>query len=199
MNFKTFIYEQRYALSKSFCSSLIKKFEKDQRKGQGITGGGYRPEIKQSTDLIISSYDDYKREDDVLFKSLAKGIDKYEEINKKINPDMRLNPYPQIPILDSGYQMQRTKPGEFYTWHSDFGGFSKGIRLATYIWYLNDVEEGGETEFFDGTKIKPETGKLIIFPAYWNYLHRGVTPKKDIKYIITGWLLIRPEEVFPDG
>jgi Rps23 Pro-64 3,4-dihydroxylase Tpa1-like proline 4-hydroxylase len=62
-------------------------------------------------------------------------------------------------------------------------------RVLTYIWYLNDVDIGGETEFFGGKlKIKPETGKLLLFPACWTYPHKGCVPVSDNKYIITGWV-----------
>ena len=83
----------------------------------------------------------------------------------------------------NGFQIQRTKPDEGYAWHND----SCSQRLLTWIWYLNDVEEG-YTEFYDGFKVKPETGKLMIFPATWQYPHRGVPPKTGLKYICTGWV-----------
>jgi hypothetical protein len=55
------------------------------------------------------------------------------------------------------------------------------------MWYLNDVEEGGETEFFGNYKIKPETGKFVLFPATWTYPHAALVPRSGDKYIITGW------------
>jgi hypothetical protein len=66
-------------------------------------------------------------------------------------------------------------------------GNFKLIRLLTFIWYLNDVTDGGETEFING-KIKPKTGKLLIFPSSWNYYHKGNMPLSNDKYIITGWI-----------
>ena len=62
------------------------------------------------------------------------------------------------------------------------------MRKLTFLWYINDVEEGGETEFFGNHKIKPEAGKLILFPASWTFPHCGKMPISDDKYIITGWL-----------
>ena len=50
------------------------------------------------------------------------------------------------------------------------------------------IKNAGYTEFLDGTKIQPEAGKLVIFPATWMYVHRGVSPKKETKYICTGWI-----------
>ena len=53
---------------------------------------------------------------------------------------------------------------------------------------MNDGGEEGVTEFIDGTIITPKAGKLLIFPATWCYLHRGLPPKVGRKYIATGWL-----------
>ena len=59
-------------------------------------------------------------------------------------------------------------------------------RIVTFLFYLNDVEEGGETFFYNG-KVKPEAGKLILFPATWTYNHKGNMPISNDKYIVTGW------------
>ena len=85
--------------------------------------------------------------------------------------------------------MQKTSPGDFYDWHHDWMYHHGGVRTLTYIWYLNTIKDGGYTEFFNGTKVQPVTGKLLIFPATWTYMHRGFPPKSQSKYIVTGWLL----------
>ena len=55
--------------------------------------------------------------------------------------------------------------------------------------YLNDVSEGGETEFpMFGLKVKPEMGKTLIWPAEWTHAHLGAIVKTGKKYIITGWM-----------
>ena len=56
------------------------------------------------------------------------------------------------------------------------------------MWYLNDVEIGGETDFIN-FKIKPTTGKLVIFPSTWTYPHCANIPISNDKYIITGWFV----------
>jgi len=60
-------------------------------------------------------------------------------------------------------------------------------RIITFIWYLNNVEEGGET-LFEDFKIKPMEGSLLFFPATWTYPHSGAMPTSNDKYIITGWI-----------
>jgi Rps23 Pro-64 3,4-dihydroxylase Tpa1-like proline 4-hydroxylase len=90
---------------------------------------------------------------------------------------------------DSGFQIQRyTKDVGLYNFHNDFHIDGRGFRSLTYLFYLNDVEEGGETEFYNGLKIKAERGKLIFFPSSWNYVHKGNMPLSSNKYIITGWV-----------
>ena len=97
--------------------------------------------------------------------------------------------------------MKYLKNDGLYEWHNDFHLLGTSIgdaddksgtcRILTYLFYLNTIDEGGETEFIDGTKIKPEKGKLLIFPATWPYVHKGNMPVSSNKYIVTGWLLLK--------
>ena len=176
-----FIYIQKDALPRSFCNNVIQKFELDDRKRQGQVGSGVRLEIKRSCDLSITGKEDWKSYDEAFFKSLNNALKEY----------LRFIPeeYIQFKALgrfedDTGYQIQKTQPGDYYIWHHD----QTTSRLVTFIWYLNDVKYDGYTEFIDGTRIQPEAGKLIIFPATWDFLHRGVSPKTETKYICTGWV-----------
>jgi hypothetical protein len=60
-------------------------------------------------------------------------------------------------------------------------------RFISFFWYLNDVAEGGETEFVDLT-IKPEAGKLVIFPPLWMFPHKGNPPISNEKYLLSTYL-----------
>ena len=179
--FTDFIYIQKDALPRSFCDNVIQKFELDDRKRQGQVGSGVQLDIKRSCDLSITGKEDWKSYDEAFFKSLNNALKEY----------LRFIPeeYIQFKALgrfedDTGYQIQKTQPGDYYIWHHD----QTTSRLVTFIWYLNDVKDDGYTEFIDGTRIQPEAGKLIIFPATWDFLHRGVSPKTETKYICTGWV-----------
>ena len=186
--FEDLIYVQDNSLEPDFCKKVIEKFEKDDRKKKGLTGpdGEYKPDIKKSTDLKISGIDGWEEEDDVFFHSLQNGLKNYNDHCNNIH-SMLTFVYPNQ--SDTGYNIQRTKPGEFYIWHDDFT-YSNcyGARMVTFIWYLNDIEEGGYTEFVGGKKIQPKTGRLLLFPSSWEYVHRGYPPKNKTKYITTGWL-----------
>ena len=181
IDFSNFIYTERDALPRSFCNNVIEKFEQDDRKRQGQVGGGVCLEIKRSSDLSISELDDWKSYDQAFFKSLNGGLKKY--IRFLPEEYMKHRALSELGN-DTGYQIQRTQPNDYYIWHHD----QTTTRLVTFIWYLNDIKDGGYTEFIDGTRIQPEAGKLIIFPATWDFLHRGVSPKTETKYLCTGWV-----------
>ncbi|WP_133000081.1 2OG-Fe(II) oxygenase [Luteimonas arsenica] len=67
--------------------------------------------------------------------------------------------------------------------------------------YLNDGFDAGETEFlFQGRKIKPRTGDLLIAPTAFTHTHRGNRPEGGDKFIATSWILFqRAETLFPAG
>jgi hypothetical protein len=54
--------------------------------------------------------------------------------------------------------------------------------------YLNDVHDGGETEFLHQKVIVPaRKGLTLIWPADWTHVHRGIVSPTEEKYIIGGW------------
>ena len=170
-------------LTADFCQSVIQKFEADDRTEPGKTGDGLVPDVKQSQDLHITHLIDWKELDDVFYETLVKYTRSFysNDFFKDSGSD-----------YDQGFQIQRTTTDQIgYTWHHDFlvDVWSKRLahRYLTYIFYMNDVEEGGETEFWEGTKIQPKTGRLLLFSSDWHHIHRGCRPISNTKYIVTGW------------
>ena len=91
-------------------------------------------------------------------------------------------------------KIQKTLPTEgYHLWHVEHAkGFDNECRAAVFSIYLNDVEEGGETEFLHFSKrVKPKTGRIVIWPASFPYLHRGNPPLSGEKYLLTSWLNLR--------
>lgn len=88
------------------------------------------------------------------------------------------------------YKIQKTLPGGgYHIWHSEDGTAEFSRRIGVYIVYLNDVEEGGETEFlYLGKRYPAKKGRIIIFPPNFPWAHRGNPPLSGVKYIMTGWL-----------
>ena len=89
--------------------------------------------------------------------------------------------------------------GGYPHWHSEQfpqNGHNEALhRVVLYMFYLNDVEEGGETEFYyQNKKIKPKQGSMVIAPAYFTHTHRGCIPVSNDKYIVTSWVLFNTAE-----
>ena len=88
-------------------------------------------------------------------------------------------------------KIQKTKPGEgYHVWHAEHSGsrLTKN-RLLVFSLFLNDIEEGGETEFlYLKKRFKPIKDRLLIFPAGFTHTHRGNPPLSGDKYILTGWV-----------
>jgi len=188
MNTDELIYVAENKLDKDFCKHCIEKFNKDDNKYQGVVESGENLEVKQSMDLSISDNDDWKEEDNIFYNSFKDTLQSYKEWLSHPFPDDCLRGR----IEDTGYQIQETKPGGFYHWHQD----GMDSRVLTIIWYLNDINEDGYTEFYTGLKIQPEMGKILMFPALWPWVHRGYPPKYETKYICTGWVRnISPTEL----
>lgn len=86
--------------------------------------------------------------------------------------------------------LQKTLPAQgYHVWHCESGDRSASSRILAFILYLNDVSEGGETEFLYAKKrVQPKQGRLLLFPAGFTHAHRGNPPLSGTKYIFTGWL-----------
>lgn len=182
-----FVMTFKNNLSKEFCQKLIDQYEED-KLGQypGVTFKGFDPSTKRTTDMFISSRQNWSQYDQIIYKSLHEAIKEYLQ---KIPQEYRFKDL-WHKAYDRGYQIQKyNKNDGFYVWHNDYDVDPKGnFRILTFLWYLNDVEEGGETEFINGQKIKPEAGKLLLFPSTWMARHRGSVPISNNKYIMTGWI-----------
>lgn len=76
---------------------------------------------------------------------------------------------------------------DMFKTHVNVTDHEKSRRFLSYLWYLNDVETGGETKFQDLT-VKPKTGRLIMFPPMWMFPHSGEPPISGVKYIMSAYL-----------
>tara|TARA_Y100000389_G_scaffold201527_1_gene244446 strand:- start:1593 stop:2174 length:582 start_codon:yes stop_codon:yes gene_type:complete len=185
------ILEFENVLSSELCKEIIQRFELDDRKKEGVIDGNNLDEnIKRSIDLpfnFLQDWDDIKRK---IFDDMHIYIKHFfDEVNKKqLIPEYDL--YSRIGNMETPWvNVQRTDKNGFFVWHSDYN--TEERRLFAFIYYLNTLDEkdGGETEFYDGTKIRPKEGKLILFPTDIVHFHRGCVVKTEkSKYIVTGFV-----------
>ena len=110
---------------------------------------------------------------------------------KAIGADMA---YDVSEFFHTNLKIQKTLPSEgYHIWHLEHNrGYDNERRAFVFSIYLNDVDEGGETEFLHFSKrVKPVTGRIVIWPAAFPYVHRGNPPLSGAKYILTSWMNLR--------
>jgi hypothetical protein len=205
-----YFYINKHSISNELCKKIINMFDTDNNKYEGVTYGGLNKNVKDTIDMMIpnrpehTNFDKWSKVQNFLEKELAKNTKEYVTIldnivnmnHEKENTNRDYTTFSTQMLSNEAFMVQRyTKQKGRYIYHNDFKSDCKlkKYRVITYLWYLNTVEEGGETEFWGTHKIKPETGKLLLFPASWTFPHRGKVPLSSDKYIITGWLYLHEE------
>jgi hypothetical protein len=87
----------------------------------------------------------------------------------------------------SQFKLQKTPiGGGFHDWHCE----DIVLRERFLVWslYLNDISEGGETEFlYKNVRVPAKQGCLCLFPSDWTHIHRGNPPISNEKWMLTGW------------
>ena len=192
-----YIWVKENSLTRYFCNKVIKKFDEEDGKYDGLIGGDRRVDknIKDTKDFILTRDPKWKKEDKVFYEALKQGIKEYN--NHLISFHHNNLPCNTLDNRDTGYKLQRYEPNGFYDWHNDWIiDQMNGGRVYVFMWYLNTIrkKDGGYTEFTDGTRLQPKCGSLVLFPSTWTYLHRGYPPKVR-KYICNGWIYSRPWHV----
>ena len=163
-------------LTEDECDEIVKKIDENNHRSYVV---GYGEEDNDVSDTRTSHTSNLGAD------TLITGI--HRRISKTLD----------IP-LDRGETLQGQvySPGQFFKPHTDYfeqEGFLKhclhsGNRTHTFMIYLNDVEEGGETNFPElGLSIKPKKGMAISWPDMLNgkpasaFLHEGSEVKKGKK------------------
>ena len=176
MELTKYIYTNKKSLSEEISSEIIDLYNSDAKK-----------EFNNKLTFDIFDKNNICK---LLIKEIEKNVKNYtRHLNK--NSVINLANFNELKLEKMIIQMYPKNEIMNEYKHEDLDNnevkvFSKLI----FLWYLNDVEEGGETEFWQGEyKIKPEVGKMIIFPDCWTFPHCEKIPLSCNKYILTGRLL----------
>ena len=181
--YKDFIGIYENAFPKEYCDFIITTFKKhqDASNDRPILDGenGFQAKAMGLTPYL----------DDNSLKAFYNCM---EDIVKQY-----INKYRQLIVeTRAGYEIadfkvQQTKPSEgYHMWHSEFDPSPRHcIRWGVWALYLNDIEEGGETEFlYQSRRIDARMGRVMFCPAGYTHTHRGNPPLTGDKYCITTWL-----------
>jgi hypothetical protein len=178
---ETFILQDKIK-NIELCDKLIEYHKVSPYKQRGITSKEQGDKISTDIEINSSQYEhptvlEYLKE---LQEILEKYIKKYPKSNY----------YAPFQIQET-INIQHYKPNEGYlTWHTERVSAAAPYvnRHLVFMTYLNDVDNGGGTEFYHQKLItKARKGKTLIWPADWTHTHRGIVSPTEEKYIITGW------------
>lgn len=183
------VYEECF--SDKFCDDIVDYFEWCQKNNRSYK----RPEdeiIKKDDSVNLNP--STAQEISFTFPNVMGFIQEFNDkfwnecYKEYIDRYSTLKQYDQHTIYS--YKVQKTIPaGGYHVWHCEDGSKEFSRRLGVYILYLNDVGEGGETEFlYLSKRISAKKGRLIIFPSNYPWTHRGNPPLSSTKYIMTGWI-----------
>lgn len=171
-------------LDPQLCQQMIGSFAALERF-QLRNGRGVRRGLEDSawTELNVS------RLSDAAFQGMfRRQIDRALE---RYNRDIELAiPIPNSPAF-ANLTLKRYRPGQQEQFQLHFDAINHvANRYLVLLWYLNDVEQGGETRFPQlDVAIPARAGRLLMFPPYWMYQHEGLPPTSGDKYIISTYLL----------
>jgi len=176
-----FIHVYDDVLNSSICNSLIEIFETYSDKQERIENNK-RPNFTQFNLTQNSNLtDDINQIHKFLISIVFEYKKKYYEF-----VDSRCFP------SDHAFEQFRIKRyvndgNDMFDAHVDVTDHESSRRFLSFMWYLNDVNDGGET-VFDDLVIKPKTGRMIVFPPLWMFPHIGKPPVSNSKYIISTYL-----------
>tara|TARA_B100000131_G_scaffold200596_1_gene192827 strand:+ start:283 stop:879 length:597 start_codon:yes stop_codon:yes gene_type:complete len=190
-----FILHKKKLVSEEKCNEIIRIFEKDKTIQEGSFGSekNINENLKKCSEIYVNtgqSVNDNKY-NPLFINELMVALEEYKEKFPFLNKIEKWG-------MCNQYKIQRYYPNEgFFLLHCENYGpimlKSKELCPTSYrtlVWmvYLNDVTDGGYTEFPTQKKlIAPRTGDILIWPAFWTHPHRGITSKTQTKYIVTGW------------
>ncbi len=195
-----YIYTNNKSISNELCNTIVNMFEEYTNKCVSFIMSGINANVRDSIQLTLPLKNVPDNNESNKWYKIKKFLENELDKNLKnylnvlvgpINDNTYVNHYNSIAVTNENFTIVKyDKQKGKYTYHDDFiyDYEKKQYRVISYLWYLNTVDEGGETEFWGTHTIKPEAGKLILFPASWTFPHTGKMPLSNDKYIITGWL-----------
>lgn len=190
--FENFIMTQEGFFTQEECNDVIRCFDRFQSVGLTVNRQqqGNRSQEKNDDQLYFSSLLSeqeldvtelapfYTFTDKFWSDAYAAYAEKYGVLSNIATQTIRL------------LKVQKTGVGGgYHLWHNEDDTVQNMRRVMTFILYLNEIEEGGETEFlYYPKRVKPSTGRLLLWPAGYTHAHRGNPPLSGTKYILTGWV-----------
>jgi len=197
-----FIREYPGAVPHELCESLINFLEHYETIGKTFKGkngstNDVEESIKASTDYDMQFDEDKDIIDEIKQYLNPVTMDYFN--STIVDPDGNYGMIKNIAQIENFFELlqgpklmrYRQNAEGYHAYHMDWmpGAPITMRRMLAAMIYLNDVEEGGETEFFHQEYfVKPKQGTIIVFPTYFTHQHKGHVPISNDKYVLNMFL-----------
>jgi prolyl 4-hydroxylase len=176
------VYDQH--LDAAICGRMMQSFTALERF-QRNNGKGVRAGLEESawTELNVT-----RLSDPTFSKAFSALTDRaLEQYNRDVG--LRIPLQNSLTLSDLVMKRYRSGTDERFQLHFD-AIHHLANRYMVFLWYLNDVEAGGETRFPQlNYSVSARAGRLLMFPPYWMYQHEGIAPASGDKFILSTYLL----------
>jgi len=172
--------------SKEKCQNLIDKFEKNTKFHEVKKINAKDGWHMSFTQVHLSKHKEFEDENKELKKLFLEAIRLYKKEH-----NIQEYQWPKEFQLEP-LRIKRYIPNsnEKFDEHVEITNLETAKRFMVAFLYLNDDFEGGETDFPQfQVMIKPERGNMVLFPAGWNWLHKGNSVRGNSPKYIVGMLL----------
>ena len=189
MELRDYIQVYDYTLPNTVCKNIIRLFgsqiheEVDQKGLPKFRQFNITQAIDDNEhNLNVSPWSEWGLIQNALIESSHYYVQKYME-------DVDCRPYFPIKSALEQFRVKKYEKGtdDRFDKHVDVGDHASARRFLSMFWYLNDVEEGGETVFENGPTIKPKEGRLVMFPPLWLHPHEGKRTISNDKFIVSSY------------
>ena len=182
---RSFIEVYDNILSEEDCGRLISAFEKSPKRCDGSIMLDGKPTVdynfKQSIEIPDCYFSQSNVMSSIIWTPLNKCLIKYKKKYSVLDDGVS-----QWDIVDQyTFKKFETEKDGYKMWHCEHGSGVNSKRILVWMFYLNNARSG--TEFMYHPNVKPKRGRCVIWPASWEYTHRGA-PNKSLKYIVSGWM-----------
>ena len=176
-----FIHIYENALEVDVCDFLVSLFDQTEDKHEHYNNEG-KPNFTQ---FNLTQHRELTPEVNQVHSHIIRKIFQYRDMYYEFTDD-RI--FPKEHALEQ-FRIKKYNPGreDRFDTHVDVTNYETSRRFLSFLWYLNDVEIGGNTVFKD-LNISPKRGTLIMFPPLWMYPHKGEPPISGPKYIMSAYL-----------
>jgi len=185
-----YIYEYKKSIPNILCNEIIKMFETEENKCNGIIK--HRLNIRNDDNakyfIIPKNNERWKQIEQFLYKELISKLKNYL-INKN-----NYNIFENKQLYTPHFIIEKYENKYNYDTMNDYYITNNNARVITFIWHLNTVSEMENISFNEKYTISSEEGKLILFPCVWCCPYKHEIPISYDKYIITGWIYMKSDK-----